>query len=212
MSSDKNLNILDLDSLSLETRESMSTIWFTADYHHGHPAIIKHANRPVNIQDHDEWLLEEVHNKYISKKDRVYILGDLSMAKRKEAELFIGKLKGQKYLILGNHDRNIHNSPQFVKIDSLMDFTYKQFGLNFHIVLCHYPMMSWNKSVHGSWSLYGHVHGRLKHPGLGLDVGIDNDTIEIYRPLTLLDIVTWMDKKKTFLEEEKVKAEHGVFS
>ena len=25
----------------------------------------------------------------------------------------------------------------------------------------HYPMRSWNKSFHGSWHFYGHVHGRL---------------------------------------------------
>lgn len=195
------LNQIDWDSLSTEAKESLSTIWFTADYHHGHPPIIKHANRPVNVDDHDEWLIEEVHNKYIQKSDRIYMLGDISMAKRKDAELFLGRLKGQKWLIQGNHDKNIRNSTQFTKISELLDFRYKQFDTEIFITLCHYPMMSWNKSVHGAWSLYGHVHGRLKHPYLGLDVGIDNDDIAQYRPINMEEIIRWMTAKEKNIGE-----------
>jgi calcineurin-like phosphoesterase family protein len=45
--------------------------------------------------------------------------------------------------------------------------------------LNHYPMRSWNKSFHGSWHLYGHVHGRLAaedaaNPAMLVkDVGVD---------------------------------------
>lgn len=198
------LNLFDND-LTQEQKDSLSRIWFTADYHHGHPPIIRHANRPVSPEDHDEWLINEVHNKYIGKKDRVYMLGDISMAIRKEAEKFLGRLNGQKSLVKGNHDKNIHNSPHFIKIDSMMDFEYKQFGLNLHIVLCHYPMMSWNKSYHGSWSLYGHVHGRLKHPYLGLDVGIDSDDIAQYRPLNLLEIAEWMKRKQDLIQSANLE-------
>jgi len=116
------LNQIDLDNLSSEAKESLSTIWFAADYHHGHAAIIKHANRPINKDDHDEWIINEVHNKYVEKKDRIYLLGDITMARRKEAEIFLGRLKGQKFLVKGNHDKNIHNSSQFAKIDNMMDF------------------------------------------------------------------------------------------
>lgn len=197
-------NQIDLDNISKEARESLSTIWFTADYHHGHEAIIRHADRPVSVEDHDEWIVNEVHNKYIEKKDRVYMLGDISMAKRKEAEIFLGRLKGQKFMVLGNHDRNIHNSPQFAKIAQMIDFQYKQFDLKLEITLCHYPMMSWNKSYHGSWSLYGHVHGRLKHPYLGLDVGIDNDDIEKYRPINMLEVIEWMQEKDRLIGEKQL--------
>ncbi len=200
------LNTVQINQLSDEALDSLRSIWFTADYHHGHEAIVKHANRPVNVGDHDEWLLNEVHNKYIEKKDRIYILGDLSMAKRKEAEMFIQRMNGQKFLVLGNHDRNIHNSSYFAKVDKMMDFRYKQFGLDINIVLCHYPMMSWNKSIHGSYSLYGHVHGRTKHPYLGLDVGIDNDEIEQYRPINLLEIIEWMQEKEKKMGDNKIES------
>ena len=29
------------------------------------------------------------------------------------------------------------------------------------IWLCHYPARAWDRRFHGSWHLYGHVHGRL---------------------------------------------------
>ena len=45
-----------------------------------------------------------------------------------------------------------------------------------HIVLCHYAMLVWNKSHHGSWMLHGHSHGTLKYPFAAkiLDVGVDS--------------------------------------
>jgi calcineurin-like phosphoesterase family protein len=184
-----------LDQITPEAKAEMETIWFTADHHHGHNRIVKFCERPVKEEDHDEWLINETWNKYIGKKDRVYHLGDLSMAKRKDAEKFIQKLNGQKYLILGNHDKNIHNSPHFVQVTQIKEFSYYRFGLDINIVLCHYPMMSWNRSVHGAWHLYGHVHGRTKHPGLAMDVGIDNDDFEGYRPLNLYQICEFMSKK-----------------
>ena len=27
------------------------------------------------------------------------------------------------------------------------------------VVLCHYPLAEWYKSKHGSWHIYGHIHG-----------------------------------------------------
>lgn len=190
-----------LDKISKEAKEELQKIHFTADQHHGHDNIVKFCDRPVSPEEHDNWLINETWNKYIGKKDRVYILGDLSIAKRKKAENFIAKLNGQKYLILGNHDKNINNSNHFVQISQIKDFTYSNFGLNIHIVLCHYPMMSWSRSIHGSWHLYGHVHGRIKHPGLAMDVGIDNKDFDGYRPLNLYEICEFMSIKQKTLDE-----------
>lgn len=190
-----------LDIITPEAKADMERIWFTADLHHGHDRIVGFANRPTTPEKQEEWLINDVWNRYIKKKDRVYVLGDLSMANRKDAEKFISKLNGQKFLILGNHDNNIHNSPAFAQISQIKDFNYSQFGLNLHIVLCHYPMLSWNRSVHGSWHLYGHVHGRLKHPGLAMDVGIDNSDFEGHRPLNLYQICEFMS---VFMKRNKI--------
>ncbi len=49
----------------------------------------------------------------------------------------------------------------------------------YHLFMCHYPMVTWNGSHRGSWNLFGHVHGGLsnkgvvKHQPTQLDVGVD---------------------------------------
>lgn len=77
-------------------------------------------------------------------------------------------------LVWGNHDKP--------DVGKLFRKTWEQGMLAADgqlIWLNHYPMRSWDRSFHGSWSLYGHVHGRLKHEddadpcALTMDVGVD---------------------------------------
>mgnify|MGYP001157829576 FL=1 len=237
-----------LQKITPEIKAEMESIWFTADIHHGHPKIIDICNRPVfldqnvlaafSLEDrnlknkiykelldkaHNEWLIKEVINKWVKKRDTIFFIGDLSMAKREEAEKFIDRLNGNKFLIEGNHDRNIlHSSTRFSQITQIKDFTFSRDGLNIHIVLCHYPFVSWNRKPHGSWhvhglpwNLYGHVHGRFRNDGLSFDVGIDNPELltftgGVYRPLNLFEIVKIMEERRKFIEDEMTRSEHGI--
>ena len=196
------------NKISEEAKKEMEKIHFTADLHHGHDKIIDICSRPISKEEHEEWLVKEVINKWVGKKDQLYILGDLSMSKRKLAEKFIDRLNGNKFLIVGNHDKNIKNSTRFSQITQIKDFTFKQFGLNIHIVLCHYPIVSWNKKIHGSWHLYGHVHGHYRDSSsLSLDIGIDNKseihniTGGYYRPINLYEVFTYMEDKKQLIQK-----------
>ena len=110
-------NILGL--ITPEIKADMETIHFCADLHHGHPKIIDICNRPVFLKDkdvahipaekrslkfpeykrlrnaqHDEWLVKEVINKWVQKNHSLYLLGDVSMAKRVDAEKFLDRLNG----------------------------------------------------------------------------------------------------------------------
>ena len=152
---------------------------------------------------HDEWLVKEIFNKWVNKRDTVFILGDLSLAKRKDAERFIDRLNGNKFLMLGNHDKNIDTSTRFSQITQIKDYKFARGKVDIRIALAHYPLASWDKKPHGAWNLYGHVHGRYKNPGLSLDVGIDNPEIG-WRPINLLEVTEIM------LEKEK-KLGEGVF-
>jgi len=222
-----------LEKINPDIQKDMETIWFTADLHHGHAKIIQICGRPItlsntqlaqfkeeerNLQNyeykkqlnivHNNWLTNEVINKWVQRKDTIYFVGDFSMAKRVDAERFADRLNGNKFLILGNHDKNIHNSTRFTQITIRKDFTYSRFGINIHIVLDHYPLTSWNRKIHGSWSLYGHVHGRLKNSGLSFDVGIDNPELHAitggyYRPLNLFEIVKIMEEKKKMIDNNQ---------
>lgn len=42
------------------------------------------------------------------------------------------------------------------------------------IILCHFPILSWDNMSHGSWHLHGHCHGSLPDTGVKrIDVGVD---------------------------------------
>jgi calcineurin-like phosphoesterase family protein len=229
-----------LSLITPEAQRVMETIWFTADLHYAHPKIVSICNRPVYLssQDlagipedqrnmnnkwykemidiaHEEWLIKEVWNKWIQRKHTVYILGDLSFANRVTTEKFINRLNGEKFMILGNHDKSAAGLPQFAQITQIKDFTFSQFGLNIHIVLSHYPLASWNRKPHGAWHLYGHVHGRYKLPGLAFDVGIDNSEIHQFpgggwRPINLYEVCQIMQNKATNIGDEKIAIDYGI--
>lgn len=166
--------------------EDARHIWFTADLHFSHPKIIDFCDRPISPEDHDEWLLERLNSK-VGKKDTLYILGDVSMASREKTDKILDKIKGNKILILGNHDNNIKSSSRFGEITQIKNFNFNSPSYsNIHIVLCHYPIASWDRKVYGASHLYGHTHGRFKNVGLSFDIGIDDNG---YYPLNLEEVI-----------------------
>jgi calcineurin-like phosphoesterase family protein len=56
----------------------------------------------LSSSDHDNYLIKQ-WNKVISKRHKVFILGDVSMEKDQPYEL-LKELNGYKHVILGNHD------------------------------------------------------------------------------------------------------------
>ena len=193
----------DLENLENEVKKEMEEIWFTADFHQGHRPMAESLwdgiDRPTNMENHDQWLLDIV-NARVGKKDKLYILGDVSLRPRKEVEKFLNKMNGNKVLIFGNHDRNLKNSTVIGEKTLMKEFKYKRHGISIHIVLCHYPMVSWNRSVHGSWHLYGHVHGRYVHDRLAFDVGLDSPEMN-HEPINLYEVAVRMVKKKKIMQE-----------
>ena len=154
----------------------------------------------------DEWIIKDVINNTVGRKDTLYILGDVTMANKIASDKFLDRLNGDKRLIEGNHDQNIRKSTRFGEITKIKDFTYnnKTAGIKIHIVLCHYPMLTWNRRVHGTWSLFGHVHCRQLEgqDKLSFDVGIDR--IGIWRPYNLYEICMIMYKKSMGILEEEI--------
>lgn len=82
--------------------------WVTADLHFEHPNIVKFTRRdgqPLRPWDdfdkHDHDIIE-MWNDLVADGDRVYMLGDIVM--RQKGIWKLGKLKGRKVLVKGNHD------------------------------------------------------------------------------------------------------------
>ncbi len=133
----------------------MPNVFFTSDLHFGHKNIIRFDNRPFfSIEEMDRTLIEN-WNRKVSEDDTVYVLGDISWYNdEKTTEIFAG-LNGHKILIKGNHDR-VHGKVRKV-FEEITD--YKEISLNGNkIVLCHYPIIFFNRHHYGAYMFYGHVH------------------------------------------------------
>ncbi len=92
----------------------------------------------------------------VKSGDEIYHLGDLA-SKRYYLDHFFDRLPFDVkfHWIIGNHDRGWENFKKRCTSTSFL----KDIKVNGNpITLCHYPMLTWNKSHYGAWMLYGHHH------------------------------------------------------
>jgi calcineurin-like phosphoesterase family protein len=131
----------------------MKDIWVISDTHFYHDNIIKYCGRPFsNAKEMNEYIVE-MWNSTVKDGDKVYHLGDVYMGNHEgQVERLLSSLKGQKRLVLGNHDNGKDQILQrvFKKIDVWRMFP--EFGL----LLTHVP-------VHES-SLFRGATGNEENP------------------------------------------------
>jgi len=151
-------------------------VYFTADMHFGHRAIINMQSRPFESVEEMNRVLLQNFNSVVHKDDTVYILGDICHhMKIEDADELIRKMHGKKYLIIGNHDKK-YDPRLFEDIRDFMKVSVD--GCNF--ALMHYPMLSWPKKSSGGYQLHGHIHARMEYNEANraegirrYDVGVD---------------------------------------
>jgi calcineurin-like phosphoesterase family protein len=129
----------------------------------------------------------------VAPGDTVYHLGDFALswgAKHSQPlRKIFDALNGQKFLIVGNHDRKQVLELPWVKVTPLHELRHN----GRVIVLCHYPLRSWRSQHYGSWMLHGHCHGNLEdRGGQILDVGVD---CHGYRPISIDAVDTFMTSR-----------------
>lgn len=166
--------------------------FFTADHHFGHTNVIKYCNRPfANADEMNEELICR-HNSVVGNNDIVYHIGDVAFIKRPETVLeLLNRMNGRFHLVRGNHDHKMSKEiySRFETVtDGLKEIKIRDadtiwgkptksidvWGFQ-QIVLCHYPMLTWNACHYGSWQLHGHCHGTLPDDpnSRRIDVGVD---------------------------------------
>lgn len=85
------------------------SIFFTADQHVGHDAIIALCGRPFRDAEHMNHEIRDRYNERVSPGDTVWWLGDAALGGITESLAFLSGFNGRKYLISGNHDRSFHD-------------------------------------------------------------------------------------------------------
>ncbi len=166
-------------------------IYFTADPHFCHKAILDFEKRPFqSIEDMNEEIIKN-WNDSITNKDEVYIIGDLSFGSREETINILKRLQGKKYLICGNHDRKMKGIEKyFVWIKDYYKLRYNKQ----HYILFHYPIYSWDGKEKGYIHLHGHTH-KTSHGDVEMknkiNVGMD---LWGYRPISIETILIEVNK------------------
>lgn len=162
-------------------------VWFWSDLHYNHDKDFIWGPRGFKGVTESNKELVRRWNAVIDDKSTVFHLGDLIFKADADAfwDLIAGLRFDHLYLLLGNHvsghkaayqevlraqfpevvaaqgevyplssytddgSRGVHFLPQYAEVEAP--------GLD--VVLCHYPISSWNAVGHGTVHLHGHTHG-----------------------------------------------------
>lgn len=153
------------------------------------------------VNEMNDGLIER-WNARVKPGDTVYHLGDLCLTKRIDViDDWLSQLNGTIRLVKGNHDEWTRRFDRLsdaskAKIKWIRDYAERTFevdGKRHKFILCHFPMLFWDHSHHGSIHLHGHCHGNAQHHNTGLrrmDVGVDCNN---WYPVLLENIITMME-------------------
>ena len=175
--------------------------YFIADPHFGHRNTLALCRRQFFlIEEMDEHLIC-AWNETVHKNDQVYILGDLMFRAKNPPAYYLDRLKGEKHLIIGNHDKTWMSKVDLSKyFKSVQWMTVVNTGKG-KATLCHFPALEYV----GEYMIHGHIHNRaeklaywnlLKNNERMLNAGVD---INGYKPVSIEELI---ENNKRF------KAEH----
>lgn len=143
-------------------------IYFIADTHFGHEKMLEYE--PIRksmfqtVEEMDEYIIKQ-YNNIVNKNDHVYFLGDISFYDKERTKKIIEKLKGNKILIIGNHDMS--RSPKF-----WMEVGFKWASKNpiifeNEVILSHQPLNL------GIMNIHGHLHSKPTNSELHCCVSVE---------------------------------------
>lgn len=158
------------------------TIWFTADTHFGDHRTLNIDKRGFDSVPAMDAALIAGWNARVAPDDVIWHLGDVARRLGDVPGLLAG-LNGIKHLIRGNNDdAAIADVAGWASVRDYAEITIDDRFL----VLCHYPLRSWNRQHRGAINLHGHSHGRLKPMPRQFDVGVDPHG---YCPVSLAELL-----------------------
>lgn len=160
--------------------------WAISDSHFWHENILKWGRGQfLTVEDMNEHIVER-WNTVVSPQDHVYHLGDVFFGDRtvEEEKALLGRLKGHKRLIIGNHD-NVMRLAQNHHLPKMMLWRHFQ---DFNLILTHVPMHV--DSIHeraGDKAINVHGHTHLNGSPEGPYKSVCCELVN-YTPVNLEDI------------------------
>jgi calcineurin-like phosphoesterase family protein len=166
-------------------------VLFTSDTHFGDRRALRFDRRPfAGLAEHDQALVER-WNEIVGPQDDVWHLGDFALGPPPERIFaLLAGLNGRKHLIIGNNDGAPTLQAGWASVAHYAEIVVDDRPL----VLCHYPLRTWNGIGKGAVNLHGHSHGRLKPIARQYDVGVD---VWDFRPVPLTAILARRRRKRT---------------
>jgi calcineurin-like phosphoesterase family protein len=120
------------------------------DLHLGHKAILHFSPQRggSNVDEHNEWIIHQWNSTVKHKNDMVWVMGDVAFSL--EALKLVGRLKGYKRLVRGNHDQQ--------STENYLEYFNNVFGIVKHngLWLSHAPIHP--RELRGKFNVHGHVH------------------------------------------------------
>lgn len=199
----------------------MTTTFFTSDIHLGHKKVSELRGFKTT-EEHDAHIVS-TWNSVVSKKDTVYLLGDISLSAYPYAlDLIKNQLNGAKHLISGNHDivhpmhkRGHSRAEQMRWLDVFQ--TISPFIRKTHdgreYLLSHFPYEEWGDGESRGGSrynqyrlpnkgvplLHGHTHGPERAHENMLHVGWD----AWQEPVHIKHVAAWLETVPSYISFER---------
>ena len=143
----------------------MANIWLTSDLHFNHDKnFIWEARGFISVHEMNEEQIAR-YNSFVEDEDTVYIAGDSMMGQDMKAGLaLLRRLKGKKYLVIGNHDTDARIAAYKESgIFEDIQFAYRLKVKGRSYLITHYPTITANGEDTRTVNLYGHTHQTATH-------------------------------------------------
>lgn len=138
--------------------------FFTADLHIGDKAIAR-WRRFATVEAHDQALLSRI-NRRVGAQDELWLLGDLCHPNLASVRALRSAIACEHvHVIIGNHDKRslfetlMHEEHLFESVGYYAEVGKVQ-RQGYKLCLSHYPMLDWNRAIHGAYMLHGHIHSQ----------------------------------------------------
>lgn len=184
----------------------MARVFFTSDLHFGHKNLCL-GLRGMTAEESDKLIIDN-WNKVVTKRDLVYVLGDITMENQKDIPKYISQLNGRIVIVGGNHDtKQCCDVYRKLGITVMGCLKYKGFICT-HIPVHPYELEQEDRQLLRG-NIHGHVHRSGEIDGILYSPKTDygplyynvNTELHNYTPIAFDDIVVDFMKRKEQREQ-----------